>query len=62
MVSRVVRGKGSGQDIRVCHVLELRVFRETHGEDGLVACQVGEPKKRGLAGLRSIRQADGLGL
>ena len=60
MVSRVVRGKGSGQDIRVCHVLELRVFRETHGEDGLVACQVGEPKKRGLLRRPAIDPAGGL--
>lgn len=38
-------GEGSGQGIRVCHVLELRVSQETHGEDALIACLAGGPEK-----------------
>ena len=60
MVSRAVRGEGPGQDIRVCHVLELRVRQETHGEDGLVACQVCESEKRGLLRRPAIDPAGGL--
>lgn len=40
-----VRGRIRGQGTRACHVLELRVSRETHREDGLVVCRVGEPQK-----------------
>ncbi len=46
---RAAMGEGSGQGIRLCHVLELQcVSRKTHGEDGLIARLVGEPEKREL--------------